>query len=73
MYPVDPYSRTYTFYVTNCKRFYKLKDIQILKFQFAPILCCFAFSFGFIFIQMDQIANNVLIVPIEKTLFLLLF
>jgi hypothetical protein len=30
----------------------------------APILCCFAFSFGFIFIQMDYIASNVLTAPI---------
>jgi hypothetical protein len=29
-------------------------------------LCCFAFSFGFFFIQMDHIASNVLTAPIEK-------
>jgi hypothetical protein len=36
-------------------------------------LCCFAFSFGFIFIQMDQIANYVLTVPIEKNMIFTIF
>jgi hypothetical protein len=36
--------------------------------QFAPILCCFAFSFCFIFIQMDHIASNVLTAWIEKNM-----
>jgi hypothetical protein len=36
--------------------------------QFAPILWCFAFSFGFIFIWMDQIASTVLTVPIGKNM-----
>jgi hypothetical protein len=31
-------------------------------------LCCFAFSFGSIFIQMDHIASNVLTAQIEKNM-----
>jgi hypothetical protein len=46
-----------------------LKDIDCWNsIQFAPILCCFAFSFGFIFIQMDQIASYVFTIPIEKNM-----
>jgi hypothetical protein len=41
--------------------------------QFAPILCCFAFSFGFIFIQMDQITSYVLTVRIEKNIIFTIF
>jgi hypothetical protein len=45
-----------------------------LKFHLiAPVLCCFTFSFGFIFIQMDQIASNVLTVPIEKKMIFTIF
>jgi hypothetical protein len=38
-----------------------------------PILYCFSFLFGFIFIQMDQIASNVLTVPIEKNMIFTIF
>jgi hypothetical protein len=41
--------------------------------RFAPVLCCFAFLFGFIYIQMDQIASNVIISPIEKNMFFNIF
>jgi hypothetical protein len=41
--------------------------------QFAPVLRCFAFSFGFIFIQMDQIANYVLTVLIEENMVFTIF
>jgi hypothetical protein len=41
--------------------------------QFAPVLCCFAFSFGFSFIQMDQIASYVLTIPIEKNIIFTIF
>jgi hypothetical protein len=36
-------------------------------------LCCFAFSFGFIFIQIDQIANYVLTIPIENNMVFTIF
>jgi hypothetical protein len=69
IYLADLNSRAYTFYVINCKRFFKLQVIDWWNsIQFAPVLCCFAFSFGYIFIQMDQIASYVLTVPIEKNM-----
>jgi hypothetical protein len=34
---------------------------------------CFAFSFGFIFIQMDYIASNVLITLIEENMIFIIF
>jgi hypothetical protein len=69
IYLANPNSRTYTFYVIKCQ---KVKII-LHSIQFAPILCCFAFSFGFIFIQMYHIASNVLTVRIEKTWFFTIF
>jgi hypothetical protein len=38
-----------------------------------PFLCCFAFSVGFIFIQMDQIASYVLTIPIEENMIFTIF
>jgi hypothetical protein len=69
IYHANPNSRTYMFYVIKCKFFYILYDIYILNsIQFAPVMCCFTFSFRFIFIQMDWIASNVLTIPIEKSM-----
>jgi hypothetical protein len=69
IYLTDSNSRTYTFYIINCKRFYKLWDIHILKFH---LICSSFVLFGsfidLIFIQMDQIASNVLTIPIEKSM-----
>ena len=69
IYLADPNFGTYTFYVTNCRRYYKLYNMDCWNsIQLAPILCCFAFSFGFIFIQMDEIASYVLTALIGKNI-----
>jgi hypothetical protein len=49
------------------------KLFVIEKKHDSPILCCFSFSFGFIFIQMDHIASNVLTAPIEKNMIFTIF